>query len=418
MKKAIIILGFVIFVVLMGFLIYTLFFKPVISPPAPPMANLNQPEKPGGFPKIGPGVNRPGVQPGKTTLPSVKKKPVPVSPPPSQEFPSKIAQGGLTEVKDATSEPSLGATLTPSGGLVYYSKDDNKFYKIQPDGTKIPYVDKEFYEVSKINWSPNKDKAILEYPDNSKILYDFQKRKQYTLLKNWNNFSFSPDGNQIAFTTESVLPEDRWLAISQPDGTGARPIEDLGENADKVIVSWSPNNQIIAFSKTGEPMGTWLQEIYPVGLHHENFLSLIVNGRGFQPKWSPDGKKLLYSVYNPDSDFKPILWITDCYGQDIGNNNLSLGLNTWADKCVFSPNGEELYCAVPRELPQGAGFYPEMNTDIVDDFYKINLKTGQKILIAQPAGDYNVKDPFLSPDGKYLYFTDKRSNQVKRIQLK
>jgi hypothetical protein len=124
----------------------------------------------------------------------------------------------------------------------------------------------------------------------------------------------------------------------------------------------------------------------------------------FQPAWSPTGKKLLYSVDSARSDFKPELWVVNGYGDDIGTGRLNLGLNTWADKCSFGGD-DTLFCAVPRNLPQGAGMSPDVAKDSYDDVYKIDLKTGTKIPI--PLGDnYHVTNISYDQTKNKIYFTD------------
>ena len=336
---------------------------------------------------------------------------------------SEIATGGRTWVYPVSTDLNdvmQDAVLSLDGqNSFYYNKADGKFYQIDKDGNKRLLSDKTFYNVDKVNWSPNKDKAILEYPDGFKIMYDFQKQKQYTLPKNWQEFSWRRDGQQIAFKSLSKYPENNWLAIANPDGTGAQPIEPMGENADKVVVSWSPNNQVIAFSATGQPRGFNQQEIFLIGLHGENFKSLIVDGRGFEPQWSPIGDKIAYSVYNPDSGYRPTLYIVNAQGDEIGTNHINTGLNTWAHKCTFNSSGSYLYCAVPRNLPEGSGMMTELTGTTEDDFFRIDTRTGEVYFLAEGAmGSYDVEKMFLSPDESLLYFIDKYTRRLRYIRLK
>jgi len=94
--------------------------------------------------------------------------------------------------------------------------------------------------------------------------------------------------------------DNRWLAIANDDGSNVRAIEPLGEKDDTVYPSWSPNKQMIAMYTEGKDFTS--QNVYFVGLNNENFKSTLVEGRGFQPKWSTSGNQLLYSVYSSDND--------------------------------------------------------------------------------------------------------------------
>lgn len=325
------------------------------------------------------------------------------------------ARGGITKTVEMSDSRSLNPSLDSSGSNIrYYSRDDGRFYKIDANGNATLLSDKIFYSVEKISWSPKENKAILEYPDGSNIVYDFEKEEQITLPKHWEDFSFSVAGDKIAMKSMGLNENNSWLAVSNSDGSKSRVIENIGENADKVYPSWSPNNQTIALYTEGIDLES--QEVFFVGLNGENFKSTTIEGRGFQSIWSATGDKLLYSVYSSDSNLKPKLWVVNAQGDSIGNNRRTIGLETWAEKCVFSSNSE-FYCAVPEEMPEGAGLFPELALNTKDRLYKINLNTGVKKLIAVPDGTYNMSNLMVSENGANLYFTDANSEKLHKIEL-
>jgi hypothetical protein len=302
-----------------------------------------------------------------------------------------------------------------NGAIRYYDESSGKFYKLGNDGQLKSLSDQSFYNVSKVTWALNNDKAVIEYPDSSKIIYNFEQQKQTTLPKHWEDFSFSKDSSQVAAKSIGLSPENRWLVTVKDDGSGTKLVESLGDNADKVTVSWSPSNQTVAFSQTGQALGIDRNEVLFIGLNNENFKSAVVEGNGFLPEWSPTGQRLLYSVYSARSNFKPELWVTDAYGDSIGNNRKALSLNTWADKCAFSDE-YTLYCAVPKDLPQGAGILPEVAAGTTDDFYKIDLKTGIKNKI-DLGGDYAIKDINYDKTKNKIFFTDQTQRGVFEVKI-
>ena len=329
---------------------------------------------------------------------------------------SKTATGGLTQTKELNQEPSLYATLSDNGtGLQYYNKKDGKFYKIGNDGKIIALSDKIFHQVESAVWSPDKNKAILEYPDGANILYDFNNNKQTTLPAHWKDFNFSSNSQQIVMKSMGLDPDNRWLAISNADGSKTRRIEALGDKDSTVYPSWSPNSQSIAMYTEGIDFDR--QEVFFVGLNKENFKSMVIEGRGFRSKWSPKGDKLLYSVYSSKNNLKPMLWIADAQGERIGSGRKSFGVETWADKCAFADD-TNIYCAVPEKLEEGAGLFPEMALHTKDNLYKINTKTKLKKLVAVPDGSYNMSNIIISDNGKHLYFTDAVTGRLNKIDLK
>jgi hypothetical protein len=209
--------------------------------------------------------------------------------------------------------------------------------------------------------------------------------------------------------------DNRWLAVANKDGSNAQVIESLGDKDDTVYPAWQPNNQTVAMYTEGVNFDT--QEVYFVGLNNENFKSTVIAGRGFQYLWSPKGDRLLYSVYSSANDLKPLLWIVNAEGDNIGSNRKSLNIETWAEKCIFA-DSVNIYCAVPKELETGAGLFPEMANNTTDNLYKINTQTGLKKLVAVPDGDYNMTNLIISTNGYYLYFTDQTTQNLHQIKLK
>lgn len=401
-KRVIFILVFLLAVSGIAYFLYLSFFKPSLTP-AP-----EQETKPAGSGQLTPSPVGPGqvvTEPGAGEIPGTIE----------ELKPAEKANGGLTKTKKISETPALDPTLSGNGTDVnFYDKTNGKFYRLDQDGQAIPLSDKVFHNVQNITWSPGKNKAILEYPDGANIVYDFNTGKQVTLPKHWEDFGFSPDGNKIITKSIGLDVENRWLAISNADGSGSKPLEFIGKNADSVYPAWSPNNEIVAMYTRGVDLNR--QEVFFVGQNKENFKSTIVEGRGFEPMWSEDGDKLAYSVYSLSDDMKPELWIVDSQGDSIGANRKKINLQTWASKCTFTDN-TTMYCGVPEYLDEGAGLFPEMAQKTKDNLYKVNVQTGEKELIAIPDNSYNMSNLMVSQDKKNLYFTDTNSSLIHKIEL-
>jgi Tol biopolymer transport system component len=411
-KKILIGALFIAVTIGLGYLLYFMFFRPT-----PPVAEITPPA-----------VNAPtGVLPRAPTAPPRPTEVIvppalvlaPSITPPPQLPPevSSVARGGSTWVGTLVDKPVSGAILAENGkDIAYYDKTDGKFYKVDENGNATALSDKTFSNAENIAFAPDTNKAIVEFPDGANVFFDFTTQKQVTLPKHWKDFTFSPDSTQIAGKSIGVDPNNRWLFTSNPDGSGVEAIEPLGNNESKVEVTWSPNNQIIATSRTGQAMGFDRQQILLIGKNHENFPGLTVEGLGFKSQWSNNGDHLLYSVYSSSSDYKPTLWIVGAQGDNIGAGRKSLAINTWADKCTFSDD-TTVYCAVPQTLDRGAGFQPDLFSGVPDSFYKIDLTTGLKSLVATPYGSFSAKNPMISEDGKYITYTNQQTGVLERIQL-
>ncbi len=318
-------------------------------------------------------------------------------------------------LKQAIDMPIVGVAKDATGAAKFYNQIDGKFYRLLPDGSLKEMTDQVFYNVEKVTWSPIKNESIIEYPDGANIYYNFDTKKQVTLPQHWEEFSFSTLGDKVAAKSLGLSPENRWLITADVDGKNISLVEPMGENADKVIVDWSPNQQIVATSLTGEPLGDDRQELLFVGLHKENFRSAIIEGRALQTSWSPSGAKLLYNVHSARSDFKPELWVVNASGDNIGTGRTLLNLNTWVDKCAFVDD-RFVYCGVPTTLDAGSGFAPSLADSTPDKIYKIDLQSGIKTELTL-VENHTIKNMFLGNNNKALYFTDKNQPGLFSLSL-
>jgi hypothetical protein len=401
-KKLGLIVVFLVIAGAIGYFIFNLFFKPA----AQIQTNLtnDQTGTGSGLPEAGIGTQTP-ITGTEGQLPN-------------NQTPNGQNQIGnsQTVTQDATTDLGVEASdskIASNGKMQYYNQADGKFYQLGADGKPTVLADKEFFNVKNVIWAPTSDKAILEFPDGCKIRYNFTTKEQVTLPKHWQDFAFSPTGDKIVAKSMGIDPDNRWLIVSNDDGSKAQKIEDLGENGDTVIDSWSPNNQTIAMYT--ENIDFNRKEVYFVGQNGENFKSMVVEGRGFQHQWSPKGDELLYSVYSSDNDYKPTLWLAGAQGDSIGANRRPLGLDTWANKCSFTTS--LIYCAVPETLERGAGLFPNTADTTPDKLFKVNPQTGVKEQINLGTSSYTMKNLSVSPDGQYLYFTDASTGALRRIKL-
>jgi hypothetical protein len=403
-KRLTIIIIFIAITVAIGYLLIRVFFSPATTEKKPITTTTTG--QTGAFPTAQEGTS--GLPSGEEAEPSL-----PISG--QGTAPTGQTEAGADKIRQLVNNTIKSPELGTNGQMQYYNQLDGKFYRLDADGNPQLLSDEIFYQVEKVTWSPKKDEAILEYPDGNNIYYDFKTEQQATLPKHWQEFSFSSVENKIAAKSIGLSPENRWLITSDPDGKNITLVEPMGENADKIIIDWSPNNQIVALSLTGEPLGADRQELLFVGLNNENFLSTVVEGRGLKTKWSPDGKQLLYSVYNARNDYKPELWIVGAEGDTIGTNRRVLNVSTWADKCTFADE-RFVYCAVPTTLQRGAGFAPQLSDGAADTIYRIDTQTGLRTPLSM-AETHTVDSLFISSDGKTLYFTDKQQTGLFSLSL-
>ena len=405
-RKLFLILGFIVISTLIGFLIFYLFFY------SPPVAQPPQIPEDGGEVPVG------GLPSSKEGTPIIPGAEIPKDTTVEPLLPQadQVAQGGLTAVKPLTESSATSPSIsTDKTGVRMYSQADEKFYRVSSDGLLTPLSNKLFHDVQNTEWSPAKDKAILEYPDGSNIIYDFTQDKQITLPSHWEDFEFSNDGTIVSAKSIGMDVDNRFLISFDENGGSQKILEPLGLNADNVIPAWSPNKQVAALYHEGS--GATGKEVFFIGQNNENFKSITIPGYGFTPNWQPDGDTLLYSTYRAESSYKPELWTTSVGLDTMGEGRQSLGVQTWADKCVFT-QGEFIYCAVPKALPEGAGMVRDIANNTPDDLYKINITTKAKELVAVPDGDYTMSNLIVDNAENFIYFQNSLDEKMYQIKLK
>lgn len=405
-KKKRIIFGiiFLLVTILLGYGIYKVFFE---SEPQPQQTQSDQPteDQQGQFP---------AAEQGDTTsqVTETDEDELPTSETTQQDeyTPPEPDQNVSKTIDDNVDNVNVGSNNTR-----FYNEEDGKFYQLA-NGELKEMDDKTFFNVDKVEWAPTEDKAILEYPDGANIYYNFENKQQETLPKHWTEFSFSPDSNQIAAKSMGYSPDNRWLIESNPDGSKTRRITSMGENADKVNVNWSPNRQVVAFSRTGRSLGSNRQEVLMIGRNNENFKSITAPGYDFRGEWSPKGQKVLFSVHSGRSNYRPELWIVNGQGESIGTGRKKLNVNTWADKCTFQDE-RFVYCGVPTEIEQGSGFEPSLANNTNDDIMKIDTQTGAKTPISTEGEEITVKNMEYNKQENKILITTTNESGIFEIKL-
>ena len=406
-KKILAVVGFVVVVIAIGTALYLTFFRaapetPTVSPP------ISDEAEPGSLPTSGTAGDREVFVPGEPgTIPT------------AGDIVSPVAIGGLTEVTDLTLTSVTNPTLSDDGGsLNFYDPSDGKFYAVGTDGRLRTLLPDSFPNAESIEWSKDSAKAIVEFPDGANVSVDLATGKTTTLPAHWEEFDFAPNNSgQIAAKSLGVDPGNRWLVIANADGSSAQTVAALGNNEDKVQVSWSPNDQVVAFSDTGALVsGFGRNQILPIGKNQENLPGLVVEGFSFEPLWSDSGEQILYSTHGPSSNYLPQLWFVDGESNTMGQNRQSLPINTWADKCTYADN-TTVYCAVPKELPAGSGLQRALAITEPDTVYRIDTRTGASVMVAEPERDTTMTNLQVSADGSVLFYQNARTGTLQLMNL-
>ena len=202
--------------------------------------------------------------------------------------------------------------------------------------------------------------------------------------------AWSPDGQQIAFTRDS----GGYVCVMNADGANVRQITD--GPLDK-SPHWLPDGKRIGFTREvwEQENGQWIQKqgaIYLIDVSGENLEQLTESPPFFgrDAEWSPDGSAIIYYQLNLDAPNR--IWIMDSNGQ---NRKMLYG---WGYNPAWSPDGKKIAFGSEEAGWNIGGTY---------DIYVMDADGANVEILTKP--DASTEDqPTWSPDGAEIAFVSNR----------
>ncbi|MBI2446329.1 MAG: hypothetical protein HYV51_00725 [Parcubacteria group bacterium] len=214
---------------------------------------------------------------------------------------------------------------------------------------------------------------------------------------------FSSDGKKI------VYQKNNGLFTSDSSGKNQKTlVSDL--KLKDVILKWPTINNIALISKPSGLMagGLWFLDVRNLGIKK------IISNFGFEILFAPDGGSFVYS-YTDQNGKNPVLSVYDKRGDQKIISNVS----TLVDKCAWTKDLINIYCAIPKLWPDFAVLpddYYKNAFSTSDDIWKINTETGGKMLVLKYIG--GISNMIITDDEKSIFFISKENKFLYKLDNK
>lgn len=215
--------------------------------------------------------------------------------------------------------------------------------------------------------------------------------------------TISPDQKNFLF----LLPTANGVAgISmKTDGTAKKQL--FKSSFSEWLLDWPSTGPVLTTKANADTPGyTYL--VTTSGTSSGVFQKILGSINGLTTKMSPDGKALLYSVSGGNGFGLHLLRLKE--GIDI-----NLGLQTFPEKCTWTPDSAVIYCAVP-EAPARLS-YPDAwyqgSTHFRDTFWKIDAVIGTTTSINNGEGKVlDATNLAVDDHVRYLFFINKNEGSL------
>jgi len=240
-------------------------------------------------------------------------------------------------------------------------------------------------------------KALLSAPNSSARPIPID---DLYFTRSVSNASWSPDGGEIAFTTDISGRSNLWKV----NADGGWPIQLAQSDERQYGETWSPDGKWIVFQQdTG---GNELWDIFAVPSDGGEAINLTNTPeiREESPRWSPDGKTIALSYKPKESTVYNIALM------DWGTRKVSLlthesTANHLWQSVAWSPDGKTLYAN-------------RLEVSFTDaDIYAIDVATGTATNLTAHTGQVLNTASSLSKDGKTLLITSNEKSGYQNVAL-
>ncbi len=317
--------------------------------------------------------------------------------------------------------PTAGARIFTVGSSTivrYIERATGHIYDFEKDSVKLSNL--TIPKITEALWNTDGSKLLIRYlrEDGKTIRTFYAKIATTTRPERALEGIFLPD----AIDTVSIFGDSMfYMTQSESGAQGIRSALD-GSNKNLVFSSdfgnwialWTGTTTITLQSKSS---GLSLGVAYTLNPQTGTYTKTVGDVSGLTALTNSDGS-LVFASKGSQNNLSSAI-----YTAKTGELK-PLGVNTLADKCVWSTRSKNtIYCAVPRILP--SALYPDDwykgKITFTDSLWKIDVVTGETLELLVPefegAGPFDMIKIQLDQKENSLIFTNKSDMTVWRYNL-
>ncbi len=347
-------------------------------------------------------------------------RPTPAPPAPTPPGPTGEPSGPAAEarpLRQIIDQDILAPALSAGGKSILYIRRENGHVQSSDlNGENVKDVlSLTVLEAFEAAWAPARNRVAIFYREGDAVKKFLAGVATGTasrfLPPEATSASFSPDGKSLAYLLRR--PGDTALVIA--DAGNQKPAVVYTTPIPDFTLAWISKNSILLVSR---PSGLAPSLVLRFDVPTKKTEVLLSGTHGVVVQPLPNGNGFFYSRSQENGAAERISRYTLA-----SRASDPFDLVTIAEKCAAAADAKKLYCGVPQGtiLSPSPDEWYKGATSFLDAIVELDLATKQaKTLIAPggPGGPFDVISPFLSPDGKYLFFQDKKDNTLWRLTLK
>ncbi len=322
-----------------------------------------------------------------------------------------------TAVTNPINETILGAVTGPSSSIFYYSLDDQAFKKASLEGKdKTTLMTNLPGKVLRVTWSSKRDAALIlieSSPAPRWYSINFPTKSLTPLKPEITKATWGSLGDKIYYLFKNPATKELSLNRANADGSDWKEITKVGIK-DLFLGTIPQSNRISFWTRPNALEESFFDAVDADGNNRAKLLS----GRfGGDYLWSPNGERVIVSASLTKGG--PL---TLAVMNKNGGELQSLNIPTLISKVAWSSDSSKLFYALPGGLGEALlpNDYFEKNLASQDTFWQIDLGTGtsSRLLELSDIGQsFDSTDLSLSADERVLFFTDRVTKRVYRIEL-